>query len=180
MMDYNVGDHNAYSKLLLGWISPYIVNGENANIDLTPFQKNGDVVIIFKELKNTFFDEYLIIDFFTPDGLNQASSGEFGMFTKSGIRIYHVNSTLNSPSDCYSIFELTLYNNSYTSKRLISLIEADGKNDINKNKYSSDSDLFYVGDSYTPLKWYDNTSCGFTITVNSLSNEKANITIEYK
>lgn len=180
MMDYNIGDHNAYSKLLLGWISPYIVNGENANIDLTPFQKNGDVVIIFKEWKNTFFDEYLIIDFFTPDGLNQASSGEFGMFTKSGIRIYHVNSTLNSPSDCYSIFELTLYNNSYTSKRLISLIEADGKNDINQNQYSSDSDLFYVGDSYTPLKWQDNTSCGFTITVNSLSNEIANITIEYK
>lgn len=180
MMDYNVGDHNAYSKLLLGWISPYIVNGETTTINLSQFQKSGDVVIIFKEWKGTFFDEYLIIDFYTPNYLNYASAGEYGLFSTMGVRIYHVNAKLNDPEDCYSIFELTKYNNSYTSKRLITLIEADGQDDISKNGYAENSDLFQTGDEYSPSRWYDYSYCGFKIKVNSITSTNANITIEYK
>lgn len=180
MMDYNVGDHNAYSKLILGWISPYIIYKETTTIDLTPFQENGDVVIIFKEWNNTFFDEYLIIDFYTPDKLNSVAAGENGLFSSSGIRIYHVNAKLNNPEDCFSIFELTLYNNSYTSKRLITLIEADGKDDISKNGFSENSDLFVTNDQYAPRFWLDYSSCGFVIKINSITSTNANITIEYK
>ena len=97
-----------------------------------------------------------------------------------GVRIYQVNAELNKPEDCYSIFELTKYNNSYTSKRLITLIEADGQNDISKNGYSENSDLFQTGDEYSPSRWYDYSYCGFTIKVNSITSTSANITIEYK
>ena len=36
MMDANVGDHNSYSKMLLGWTKPYLVTG-NGTIDLNEF-----------------------------------------------------------------------------------------------------------------------------------------------
>ena len=178
MMDYNVGDHNAYSKLMLGWIDPVIVTG-NQTFDLSSFGKSGDTVFIFKDYNNTFFDEYFVIDYYTPDGLNEFGKGENGLFSEAGIRIYHVNATLNNPSDCYSIFELTLYNNSYSNIKLISLVEADGRDDILDNGYSENSDLFKTGSICNNLKWSDNSKVNITIKVNSINSEKANITIEY-
>jgi M6 family metalloprotease-like protein len=179
MMDYNVGDHNAYSKMMLGWIDPVVVTG-TSTIKLSSFSKSGDAVFIFKNYNNTFFDEYFVIDYFTPDGLNELGKGNNGLFSSSGIRIYHVNSTLNNPSDCYSIYELTLYNNSYTDNKLISLVEADGRNDILDNGYSEDSDLFKVGNVCNNLKWHDNSKVNFIIKVDSISSSSATITIEFE
>ena len=178
MMDYNVGDHNAYSKMMLGWIDPLVVTG-TSTITLSSFGKTGESVFIFKDYNNTFFDEYFVIDYYTPDGLNDFGKGENGLFDTNGIRIYHVNATLNNPSDCYSIFELTLYNNSYSDIKLISLVEADGRNDILDNGYSEDSDLYKSGDVCNNLKWYDNSKTNFTITVNSINSSSATITIEF-
>ena len=180
MMDYNVGDHNAYSKLLMGWIDPYVVSGATTTINLGSFSKTGDAVFIFKDYEESFFDEYYVIDFYTPDGLNEFCAGDRGLFSEAGIRIYHVDATLNKPEDCWSIYELTKFNNSYTDHLLIKLIEADGKNDIESGDYSENSDLFGEGESYTNIKWYDNSSAGFTIKVNYIENGTANITIEYK
>lgn len=179
MMDYNVGDHNAYSKLMLGWVDPMIVTG-TSTISLSSFGKSGDTIFIFKNYNKTFFDEYYVIDYYTPDGLNEVGKGENGLFSEAGIRIYHVNAVLNNPSDCYSVFEITLYNNSYTDYKLISLIEADGRNDILDNGYSENSDLFKAGAIISNLKWYDNSSVNFTIKVNSINESQANILIEYK
>lgn len=180
MMDYNVGDHNAYSKLLLGWIDPYVVSGTTTTINLESFGKSGDAVFIFKDYEGTFFDEYYVIDFYTPDGLNDLCAGDRGLFSEAGIRIYHVDATLNEPENCWSIYELTKFNNSYTNHLLIKLIEADGRNDIESGDYSENSDLFETGESYTNIKWYDNSNAGFTVKVNYIENGVANITIEYK
>lgn len=181
MMDYNVGDHNAYSKLILGWISPYIIEEGITTLNLNSFAESGDVVILFKKWNNSFFDEYYIIDFYTPTKLNEFGKGVSGLFSISGIRIYHVISSLNDPKDCFSIFELTKYNNSYTNFRLISLIEADGKNDISNNGYSQNSDLFQKGNKFINVKWYNGQAANFNITVNDIvGNSTANITIEYK
>lgn len=179
MMDYNVGDHNGYSKLILGWIDPYIVDGETTTITLGNFSQTGDLVCIFKDYNGTFFDEYYIIDFYNPDGVNETCAGDRGLFSEAGIRIYHIDATLNNPADCWSIYELTKYNNSYTNRLLIKLIEADGRNDILNNGYSENSDLFSAGEVYTNIKWYDNSNAGFSIKVNYIENGSANITIEY-
>lgn len=179
MMDYNVGDHNAYSKLMLGWIDPYVVNGNTTTLTLNSFGSSGDAVIVFKQYDGSFFGEYYIIDFYTPDGLNAQGAGNNGLFSVSGIRIYHIDSTLNDPADCWSIFELTKYNNSYTDHLLIKLVEADGRNDIELGYSSENSDLFSAGDSFVNIKWYDKTNAGFSVKVNYIENGQANITIEY-
>lgn len=180
MMDYNVGDHNAYSKLILGWISPYIIEDGITTINLRSFQESGDVVILFKKWNNSFFDEYYIIDFYTPTHLNKAGAGQSGLFSVSGIRIYHVVSLLNDPKECFSIYDITKYNNSYTNTRLISLVEADGRNDISKNGYSENSDLFQKGDRFINSTWMNKQSTNFTVTVDNITTSTATITIEYK
>lgn len=179
MMDYNVGDHNAYSKLLLGWVTPLVVSGKTTTVELESFAESGDCVCIFNQWNGTFFDEYYLIDFYTPTGLNTFGKGSSGLFSISGIRIYHVDATLNHPEDCFSVFDVTKYNNTDSSHRLISLVEADGRSDIDNNGYSENSDLFQVNDTLTNVKWYTGEKAAFTITVTSITSTKATITITY-
>lgn len=179
MMDYNVGDHNAYSKLLLGWVTPLVVSGKTTTIELESFEKSGDCVFIFNSWNQTFFDEYYVIDFYTPTGLNAFSKGYNGLFTTSGVRIYHVDATLNDPANCFSIFDVTKYNNTDSTHRLISLVEADGRSDIDYNGSSEDSDLFQAGDTLTNVNWYTGEKAKFSIHVVSIDETKATITITY-
>ena len=179
MMDYNVGDHNAYSKLILGWITPYVLTGTTLTIDLNSFEKSGDCIMICKNWNGSVFSEYYIIDFYTPTGLNQFCSDLNGLFSIYGVRIYHVDSTIELNNDDTSLWDMTKYNNSDTAHRLIRLVEADGKNNIDDMGYSENSDLFVEGNVCSNLKWYDNTSVKFTITVNEITTSKANITIKF-
>ncbi len=117
-MDKNFLDHNPYSKLLLGWTKPYLVYGKST-ITLKPsLYKNQVVVIPYDSLdysssyyKNSRgetkfipYDEYLVIDFFTPesnypysssinDNLNTKGYDVYSTqnFTNTGVRIYHVD-----------------------------------------------------------------------------------------
>lgn len=178
MMDSNVGDHNPFSKLLMGWISPIIVT-DTSTIKIKNFGKSGDSLFIFKEWNNTFFDEYLVIDFYNPDGLNYFAKGEYGLFSIPGVRIYHVNAELNNPADCYSIFEVYLNNNSDTKYKLISLIEADGRNDILREDYSEDDDLFQKGMELNKYKWSNGEELNFTIKILDINSDEATISIEY-
>ena len=182
MMDYNVGDHNAYSKTLLGWITPTIVINKDYTATLNSFGASGDAIIVAKDWQNSYFGEYYIIDFYTCDGLNEASKGYSGLFAVNGVRIYHIDSTLKKSIN--SLWEATEYDNSYTAHKLIKLIEADGRYDIESTiyskagGYSEDSDLFQANNS-VELKWYDGTFAT-TIKVNNITSTEANISITFK
>ena len=100
MMDYNVGDHNAYSKYLLGWIEPKIVVREG-KYTMESFQKNGDCLIVpAGEWNGTPYQEYLIIEYYVKEGLNykdasRAYKGVYPLlFQTSGFKIYHVDARL--------------------------------------------------------------------------------------
>lgn len=182
MMDYNVGDHNAFSKTMLGWITPTIVINQDYTATLRSFGASGDAIIVAKDWQNSYYGEYYIIDFYTCDGLNEASKGYSGLFAINGVRIYHIDSTLKSKID--SLWEATQFDNSYTAHKLIKLIEADGRYDIESTiyskagGYSEDSDLFQAKE-LVELKWYDGTYAT-TVKVNSISSTDANISISFK
>ena len=179
MMDNNVGDHNAFSKTLLGWINPYVVRGTDTTLTIGSLVDTGDAIFIFKDFKDSLFSEFIMIDLYTPTSLNEGAKGEFGLPSEVGVRIIHVNATLNT-EEVYSIFEITKYNNSYTNIPLLSMIEMDKNNSIVKTGYSSNSDLFYEGSVLNNYKWSDGTSVNFTISVDSLHQDSATITIDYK
>lgn len=99
MMDYNLGDNNTFSKMLLNWTRPYVVTG-NAEITINASYKNGDCILVpAGEWNGSAMDEYLLIELYSPSGLNKIDSRlkyndgtqEFSLMNKPGIKIYHVD-----------------------------------------------------------------------------------------
>lgn len=100
MMDANIIDHNVYSKWVLGWVAPFLIDSEGT-ITLSSSAKTGDCFIVPTSggWNGTPFDEYLIGEFYTPENLNEKdslreySNGVQG-FTERGLRLYHVDARL--------------------------------------------------------------------------------------
>ena len=101
MMDGTIGDHNPFSKFALGWIDPIVVIGDS-DITLRPFHSSGDVILINNNWNNTPFDEYIMIEYYTPGGLNYMDafypnnpfSNVLMGFSEPGIRLLHVDARL--------------------------------------------------------------------------------------
>ena len=104
MMDYNVGDHNAYSKMMYGWINPRRVTGLKGSLtlDLNSTTRTGDTIIIPApgEWYDTYLDQYLVIEFLTPEGVAEQDGKERYLghyplyYNKAGIRILHIDSRM--------------------------------------------------------------------------------------
>ena len=190
MMDYTVGDHNVYSKIMLGWIEPTIVN-DTKTITIESLQamsSNGvKAILIPLNFNNSYFCEYLLIDLYTANGLNALHAGAANSFlydgAKYGVRIYHVSSSINNPyNNEYGSF--TDYNNSDTDIALIKLIEADGETKFkSSNGYAMDSDLWQTGDKLSKVfpnyARNDGKKLCFDIEIVSASATSATITVTF-
>ncbi len=144
MMDCNVGDHNAFSKMLMGWAAPKVATlNKSFDITLNSFTDTGDFLLIPTSLFNgTIYDEYIILQYYTPTNLNQKDSsgykewsssskyGHGGTYASSGLQMYHVdNRVLSAKYD-----ENTGYFSSlaYSSNPLTDEIEnSDGTYTVN-------------------------------------------------
>ncbi len=98
MQAFNIGDHNIYSKMSLGWVSPYYVTGD-CEIKLHSSSLYGEAIVIKDDWNKTIFDEYLIIEYYTHEGLNYQDSkhsydSRNKMYQGSGLRIYHADARL--------------------------------------------------------------------------------------
>ena len=100
MQDLNVGGHDPYSLLSLGWINPFIPT-ESCTIKLKPFQNTNQVILLTPSW-NSFssaFDEYLLLEFYTPTELNlhdinNKYSNSYTSVKNYGIRLWHVDARL--------------------------------------------------------------------------------------
>lgn len=101
MQDANVGSHDPYSVLALGWANPYIPT-ETCALSIKPFQTNHEMVILSNNPKDPFspFSEYFVVEFYSPTGLNTFDcahkySGAYPQGPdKYGIRLWHVDACL--------------------------------------------------------------------------------------
>ena len=103
MQDYNVGGHDPYSVMSIGWANPYIPT-ESMTIELGAFQKNHDLILLTPEWNgyDSPFDEYMLLELYTPTGLNEFHDqyglmGErhyTGASNNIGVRLWHVDATL--------------------------------------------------------------------------------------
>lgn len=100
MMDYNVIDHNSWSKMALGWVKPYVVTG-NAEITINPAVSSGDCILIPDRTSGwngTSYDEFILLELYSPTGLNYkdatTSYNSASVYNTYGIRMYHVDSRL--------------------------------------------------------------------------------------
>ena len=99
MQDYNVGAHDPYSRYSLGWIEPFIPT-QSCTIKLKPIETSGEAILLAPSFTNSCFDEYILLEYYTPTGLNEMDSnhpyrGNYPSgLIEPGIRIWHVDSRL--------------------------------------------------------------------------------------
>lgn len=178
MHSNNIGDENAYSKFALGWIDPFYINGSSSTttITLRSSAEYGDAILIKNNWNKTALDEYILIEYYTPDGMNKKDAiskypgNGLQMYTESGFRIYHIDartvelSTRGEMID-YANYSKTsnkfyavgasnseLYshlNNHAGDFKQVHLLEAGGTNTFKNDSVATNATLFQNGDSFT-------------------------------
>lgn len=143
MMDANIMDHNCFSKWILDWIDPAVVASGTYNLNLRPSGIYPDAVLTlpgdsFDEWGEQFTEYYLI--------QNRVRIGNDAQGISEGLLIWHVDAHLD-PSGRHF-----LYNNSYTNRKLLRLMEADGLEEIESGRAAD------AGDYYTPGQSFDSTT----------------------
>lgn len=108
MMDMNVGDHNAVTKALYGWVDPYVPDGTRSqfSITLNAFESSGDCLMLVdpSSWNGHAYDEYFMVEYYTPTGLNEldAKQGypEWSAYNggksygKAGVKVIHADNRL--------------------------------------------------------------------------------------
>ena len=100
MMDCSVGDHTALSKMWLDWARPYWVTGKSDSTEITirSLVDTGDLILINDLWNGTVFDEYYLVEFYSPTGLNYFDTNTGNNLAKlptlPGVKIYHVDARL--------------------------------------------------------------------------------------
>lgn len=183
MHSQNIGDENIFSKLLLGWVNPMVINTENTvDIQLRTSSAYGDAIIINDTWNESPLDEYLILEYYSPTILNEKDANEpyasgAQMFTTSGFRIYHIDARLVACSKSTGKTEKridtidpayfnTIGASNTTSRsrllnsfeksnyKLLHMIQAGGTNTFKTGNKASNSDLFLKGNSFTPTSQF--------------------------
>ncbi|WP_338414608.1 M6 family metalloprotease domain-containing protein [uncultured Sphaerotilus sp.] len=139
MMHSNLGDHNAFSKFVLGWLTPRIVASGSLTMSLRPSGTSPDAVLFMPGASATNpFAEYFLAQY------RRRSAGNDAGFVADGLSLWHVDARLNASGYDY------LYNNSYTAHKLLSLVEADGLNQIAQGQTADPGDLYTASRLFGP------------------------------
>ncbi len=129
----STGDHNCFSKFMLGWITPTVVSSGSQTVSLRASGLYPDSLIFMPgAVPGRIFDEFFIVQ-------NRYRSGnDTNLFTGSdGLILWHVDSRLDSWNYDF------LYDNSYTDHKLLKLMEADGLEEIETLNASADAGDYY-------------------------------------
>lgn len=175
MQDMNVGGHDPFSVLIAGWAEPYIPT-ETTTITIGSFQKTHDLILLTNDWNNANspFDEYLLLELYTPTGLNEFdASHQYDQYPQGpsgvGLRVWHVDARLttttneyvanfttslfNDPLDCEYGATLAMSNTSYDpygyNNAYIPILEYADYNLLQLIRND-------VNETYTPEQYLDN------------------------
>ena len=172
VMDYMLGDHNAFTKFNYGWLtsSRLVVTDTSVTLTIEDFSKNGDTVIIANNWDEDLgaYQEYFIVVYYTNSGLN---SGDAGYFSRDGIIVYRINASLYA-EEYYGEVYYDIYNNntdpsdSYgTEDNLIEFVQ------------SSAGNFTYVeGDTLPTVTLSGGDELVYTFVVDSIGTDSATVT----
>lgn len=192
MMDQNVGDHSSISKILLGWVTPTVITATTKSIDLEPFTEKGKVLLISDHKVTTIYDEYILIDFYNGLGLDEYDNiYRYGLTRTIGIRVYHVDATINTNEkneiiynggDYSSPFK---YDNTDSDNKFVRLLRQDTEKTNSYSGVSGDYLYRLTGksfgkDIYKNYILHSGKALAFSMTVNSLTDTLANVSIDFK
>ena len=172
MMDYNIGDHGAINKLLLGWITPTVVVGSGTiTLDIESFVDTGKCLIVTNKKLTSIYDEYYMIEFYTNTGLNSLVKPIAGY----GVKITKINAQKNFVNGVVELNGGTYQcgfkcDNSDEKELFVDLVCSP--KDVKYDGYSlSGNVLFNEGETLV------NNDVFFELIVNKCTKLGANITI---
>jgi len=174
MMDANCGDHNAFTKWMLEWITPVPVSSGTQVLTLNASGTNQDAVIIWPGITTgDLFSEFYIVQ-----NRHRVGNDNTTCMPGDGMLIFHVDAHLDALGNDF------LYDNSFTSRKLLRLMEADGLEEIETGDGRADADDYYKAGatfgtcSMPSSKKYDGSDSG--IEISNFSNPGAQMSATFK
>jgi M6 family metalloprotease-like protein len=140
IMDSTWGDHNCFSKFVLGWIDPIVVATGGETISLEPSGSSEDAVLIMPEARDTPFGwEFFMTQYRQRFAGNDPGEGVYTNrpFPADGLVIWHVDTSFDENG-------ATAYDNSVSGHKLLRLMEADGDENIEFGDGIADAGDFYL------------------------------------
>lgn len=163
MMSNNVHDHNPYTKLFYGWLTPYIIYG-SATITIDSCQSQNALFVLpydnkeyIKDANNKIcfnvYDEYLVLDYFTPNNLNAANYDCYGInhLKGEGGRLYHVDARMGRYT--YPTFTLSDDSDALMNSSLNNLYAVISNSEGGDRAESSAFGLQPEADAWDELRW---------------------------
>ncbi|MBG0762708.1 hypothetical protein IY230_03660, partial [Acholeplasma laidlawii] len=185
MMDANAGDHGPFNKLVFGWLQPLIAQKGTYQVTLDSYSTDTDglnntLLIPFNSSDlndGNAFDEYLLVMFYTPNGLYSAHSGLEYIPSNAGIVVYHIDARLTSNPVFWG--EYFINDNEGSSSFINQILEADKNNSIPGNGSIKQSDLLTSGTlNLNTYSWNQGGKINVSLTVASLfNNSSENVTL---
>jgi M6 family metalloprotease-like protein len=130
------GDHNGFSKWVLGWLTPQVVTGSLAGVNLPPASQQPSAVVLAAGTDpSSPFQEYVIVQ-------NRSRLGNDAGMPADGLLVFHVDARRG----CGGGF---LYDNSYTEHKLLKVLEADGNESIESGGWGSGDDFYTAANAKT-------------------------------
>jgi M6 family metalloprotease-like protein len=158
MMDGNKGDHTCFSKWMLDWLTPRVVASGTTTLSLKASGEEKDCVIIWPGITTgDLFSEFFVVENRHRVG-NDAALG----MPSDGILIWHVDAHLDPSGSDFA------YDNSFTSHKLLRLMEADGLEEIEGGLAADSDDYYATGDAFgvatvPSSQRYDGTASGVEV-----------------
>lgn len=154
MMDAQFGDHNAFSKYLLGWIVPALVDGNGCRVDLAPAADGGGALLVMPGAAPDAYAEFFLVEC-RQSGVGNDPASVFDQVAQTyrsfgpSLMIWHVDARLDPLGRQFAC------DNSYTPHKLLRLMEADGAEQIETattpyGAYNHVDDLYGPGDAFGP------------------------------
>ena len=166
MMDSNWGDHNGFSKWMLGWLSPQVVTTAPHSVTLAASGTSAAAMVIMPgATPGDPFKEFFVVQNRQRVGNDSnCTTWSYQNMPSDGLMVWHVDARLNGGGTDF------LWDNSYTSHKLLRLMEADGLEQIQTASAWADAGDYYAsgdtfGDATAPnSKKYDTTSSNVSVS----------------
>jgi len=135
-MDGNWGDHNCFSKMLLEWLTPTIVTQGTTTPVLSPTSEVPQALLVMPEAKpGEQFAEYYMMQY-------RRTTENDVVYPTDGILVWHLDARTDSAGYDF------LFDNSYSSHKLLRLMEADGLEEIERNRWADAGDYYTEGSEF--------------------------------
>lgn len=152
MQSNDNGGHDPYSMMALGWAKPYVFDSSDItlaneiNVTINDFQASGDVILLTSNWNATkqIFDEYILLELYTPTGLNAYDAIKTGYADCVGIRVWHVNATINSATKEHAYSN----NSAETNYDLLHFIRNNSDCAYHATDTLKQDNLFVTGDTF--------------------------------